>query len=154
MGKISKSITTFCHLLLISVAIFIISLIPKEVAWLEHSLLLMACSAALADILMLLLDKYNKISLAGAKLLTYLGFLLLAIFAVWILAILFWFLNLLFSWLGSDFRLEEIYSGHLLVVFSLPALLSGFFLLAMGKMWEAEYYDEKNNKGKVKRAFR
>lgn len=142
------------HLFVVAVVIFLICLIPKEIAWLRQSLLLMAATASLTDLMMVFLDNRGKISLVAAKIITYLGFLLLAIFAVWILAIICWLLNLFFSWLGSDFRLEEIYSGHLLVVFSLPALLSGLFLLAMGKMWEAEYYDEKNYNGKIKRAFR
>ena len=151
MGKIK---TVFWHLFVIGVIIFLIILIPQEAAWFEQSLLLVASSIALADLLMLFFDQYNKASLVSAKVLTYLGFLLLAIFAVWIVAIMFFFLNLFFAFLGSEFRLDTIYDGYLLVVFSLPALLTGLFLLAMGKMWEGEYRDEKNKRGKIKRAFR
>lgn len=151
MGKVK---TIFWHLLVIGVFIFLIILIPKEALWFKGSLLMIVSSIALADLLMLFFDKHNKASLVSAKLLTYLGFLLLAIFAVWVIAMIIWSMNLLFDFLGTDFRLDTIYSGHHLVVFSLPALISGLFLLAMGKMWEGDYRDEKNKRGRRKRAFR
>lgn len=150
-----KKLLDIClHLLIIATVLFVISFVPDKVAWLRQSLFLIGGVIAFMDLIMLLIGDESRATPRAAKMLTYLGFFFLASFVVWIFSFFMTSLNFLFSLLGSDFRLEEIYQGTCKVIFSIPALISGVLLYAIGRIWQSDYWEEKHNKGKPTRAFR